>query len=338
MSDTSQVTDFSDIYTDIMNRVRVDTSGAVSTAHAKRFANIALQDMHIGNAEKMPWAERHQTLVTQPKYTTGTIVATKGSTTITGTGTAWDTANDLGRNNMRVGGKIVIAGGVDVHEITAIASDTSATITPMFVQDTVSGETYVYFEDEYALHADYLRPFDMQFFDQDSEISLMDRREFRSRYPRNKTPGKPLVATVFDRAFSGDTTAVRRVAFKNPPDKGFLLPYNFITNKLAVTAAGVEQTGLINDTDEPIVPLRYRHAITYHALYHWYRDKKNDSRSQAAKLEYMDIMQRIMADTEIGGARPKFKPATAGYMSRSRSPYRRQTGRHVTGDRFDRMK
>lgn len=329
--------DFSTLYTDLLNRVRVDTSQTVSVAHAKRWINIALRDIHVGYAEKLPWAERSAVLTTHPEYTTGTVDVTIGSTSITGTTTAWNTANDYGQNNMRVGGKIVIDGGVDIYEITAVGGDTAATISPQWIGDTDTDLTYKYFEDEYDLDSDFLRPFDMQFFDKDMSIALMDRREFRMRYPRNKNTGKPRVGTLFDRAFSGDTTPRRRIAFKDPPDKAYLLPYNFITNKLAVQSDGTEAEELSSDDDEPIVPLRYRHAIVFHALYHWYRDKKNDSRSQEARAEYVDMMTRIASDNEIGGVKPKLRPTTKGYMSRSRSPYRRRTSRYVTGDRFDRL-
>ena len=114
MSATTQVTSFSDIYTSILNGLRNDTSVTATINQAKRAANIALHDMHIGFAERMPWAERRATLITQPEYTTGTITATKGSTTITGSGTAWNTNNDFSVANMRAGGKLRINGGEEV--------------------------------------------------------------------------------------------------------------------------------------------------------------------------------------------------------------------------------
>ena len=66
MAATTQPTDFSDLYTDLMNRVRADTSVATTETIAKRLINIALQDMHIGT--RFPWAERDAHLTTHPKY------------------------------------------------------------------------------------------------------------------------------------------------------------------------------------------------------------------------------------------------------------------------------
>ena len=91
MSSTSQVTTFADLYTDLQNRVRVTTSVTATENQAKRYINIALQDMHLGFDYTFPWAERSGRLITQPQYTTGTVTATIGSTAITGTSTTWNT-------------------------------------------------------------------------------------------------------------------------------------------------------------------------------------------------------------------------------------------------------
>ncbi|MES0339852.1 MAG: hypothetical protein ABUK15_07335 [Anaerolineales bacterium] len=339
MSNVTQPTDFSDLYTDLMNRARADTSGSATIIQAKRYINIALHDMMVGFGEKFPWAEREAILVTQPKYTTGTLVATKGSTTITGTSSLWDTANDFGVKNMRAGGKIVIDGGVEVYTIDSVTTDTGAEMTSAFIKTTTTASTYVYFEDEYALHADFLKPLDITTFDQNSEITLIGRNEFRRRYVRNKIPGKPLVATILDKAFSGDTTPVRKVRFSKPPDEAYSFPYSFVTNKLAVSSAGTEQAQLSADTDEPIVPLMYRHVIVFHALYHFYRDKRDDDRSQAAKGEYTDLILRMTGDMEIGSSKPQFRPKLGSYARSAKRPYSRSgSARYVTGSRFDEMR
>ncbi len=321
MSSTSQYTDFSDLYTGLQNAVRVTTGVTATEDQAKRYINIALQDMHLGFDYRFPWAERESILVTQPKYTTGTLSVSKGGTTLTGAGTLWSTANDFSVNNMRVGGKIQINGGDEVYEISAVAVDTSATISSMFVQATVSGGSYSYFEDEYTLADDFLRPLDIRRFSNASDIELIGRTEFRRSYPKNHITGKPIVATIVDKAPIGNTTPIRKIRFYHPPDKAYSLPYDYITSLLAVSSSGAGQTSFSADTDEPIVPLRYRHAIVFHALYNWYRDKKNDSRSKDAKSEYIDIMRRTADDTEIGASRPILRPRLDHYKRKARRPY-----------------
>lgn len=339
MSSTTQPTSFSDLYTDLMQRTRNDTTQAATAALAKRAICTALYDMHIGFEDALPWAERAAQLLTQPSYSTGTVTIARGSTSLVGAGTLWATNNVYGVAAMRAGGKAQINGTNEVYEIESVASDTAATLTSRYVGSDASAGSYSYFEDEYALAADFLRPLDLGSFSDAMGIDLIGRREFRQRYPRNNVPGKPRVATILDKTFSGSTAPVRRVALHQPPDAGYLIPYAYVTGNLAVSAAGAAQANLVADSDEPIVPLRYRHAIVLHALYNWYRDRKNDSRSQEAKAEYTDIMLRIGSDGEIGRSRPQFRPRGPSAIINARSPYRRgRGGRHTLGASFDEVR
>jgi len=337
MSTTSQPTSFVDLYLDLQNRVRLTTGVTATENQAKRYINIALQDMHLGFDYRFPWAERSAVLVTQPKYTTGTLSVSQGGTTLTGVGTLWNTANSFSVNNMRVGGKIRIGGGDNIYTISAVASDTSATISSMFIPSDVSGGSYEYFEDEYALASDFLRPIDQRSFADELDIPIIGRREFRRRYVRNNILQTPNTCTIFDKPPSGNTTLVRKVVFSPAPSEAMMIPYSYVTANLVVASDGTLKTGFTLDADEPVIPLRYRHAIVYHALYNWYRDKKDDTRSVEAKNEYADIMIRTASDTEIGEDRPSIRPRSSIYRARARAPYT-ETGRFDIGNRFDRLK
>ena len=339
MSTTSQVTDFNDLFTDLQNRVRVTTGVTATENQSKRYINTALQDMHLGTDYKLPWAERRAVLRTHDDYTTGTIDVSIGSTTVTGTSTLWTTANSYGENNARTTGKMLIGGGSDPYRITTVGSATSITLTDRYVATaTADDATYIYFEDEYALASDFLRPIDMQSFSDDLDIPLIDRKEFRRRYPRPNVSGRPRVACLLDLGFSGSSTPVRRVQFWPYPDSTYLIPYTYVTANLAVSSAGVEATALSANTDEPIVPLRYRHLLVMRALADWYRDKKDDSRANDALGAYTDGMLRLLGDVETGTNRSWLRPRIGSYWSAAKAPYRRGgTSRYDINDRFDRM-
>lgn len=322
MSSTSQVTTYSDLFTDLQNRCRVTTGVTATENQAKRYINIALHDLHIGFDYRFPWAERSAFLRTQAQYTTGTVTATKGSTTLTGSSTAWNTNNDFTVKNMRANGKVRIAGSLTPYTIESVGGDTAAVLTTKFVETTVSGGAYVYYEDEYDLAADFLRPIDAQTFSDQLPIDLIGRTEFRRRYPVNSTPQRPAVATIIDSAPSGNTTPVRRARLAPPPSTAILIPYTYITSSLAMSSLGVAQANLSADTDEPIVPLRYRHVLVLGALYHWYRDKKDDARSVSAKEEYVDLVMRMAGDMEVGSVRPQIRPRISGYSRSASRPWR----------------
>lgn len=339
MSTTSSYKDFSDLKTGLLNRVREDTGATATVTQAARYINIALNDMNLGFEERFPWLERQSEITTQAKYTTGTVTITQGSSTLTGSGTAWATANSFGVNNVRTQGKLVINGTNQVYRISSVDSDTSITLASAYTGADVSAGTFLYYEDEYDLHADFLRPLNLRSFDLNHDIMLLDRATFQRQYVRVNTTGKPSVATIVDRAFEGNTLPVRRVKFYQPPDANYTIPYAYITNKYAISSAGVAQDALSEDSDEPIVPYPYRHGIVLHALYNWYRDKKDDDRSREAKAEYVEFMTRLVGNTEIGERRPRIQPRMGQYRRNSRNPYNvGARGRYVTGDAFDTLR
>lgn len=339
MSATSQVTTFSDIFTDILNRVRADTSVTATANQAKRYANIGLHDMVLGFQYKMPWLEREAVIRTHAPYTTGTVAHTVGSTAVTGTSTLWNTANDYAENNARTTGKVTLGGGTNVYRVSTVTSDTAIVLRDRAVEATATGASYTYFEDEYALASDFLRPLDYRVFSDATNIALIGRNEWRQRYPRPNISGVPKVATIVDLGVSGSTTMIKRVQFYPYPGAVYVIPYNYITSTLAFSSAGVAATSMSADDDEPNIPLGYRHAIVFHALYHWYRDKRDDQRSQEAKVEYTDVMLRIVGDVDIGAAtKATMAPATSMYSRSAMRPYTRRSGRLISiNDSFDRL-
>ena len=101
MATGEAVRTFSDIYTDLTNRIRGVTGETATDNIAKRYANTGLIDMHLGTAEKLSWAERRATLITKPSYSTGTLAITQGSVDVAEAGTAiWKTNNAWGVNNI----------------------------------------------------------------------------------------------------------------------------------------------------------------------------------------------------------------------------------------------
>lgn len=335
MSTSNQVTTFSDLYTDLQNRCRVTTGVSATEVQAKRYVNIALHDFNLGFQYKLPWLERTAQLRTHAPYTTGTVAINVGSTSLTGTGSLWNTANSYGEANARTTGKLVFEGTTDIYPITTVTSDTAIALTNKYVGSAaLSGATYTYFEDTYDLASDFLRPIDFQFFSQAYNIQLLPRDEFRRRFPRPNVQGNPQYACLLDLAPNGSTSPIRRVQFYPYPSTPLIIPYTYVTNAVGVSSVGTALTSLSSDTDEPLIPLRYRHAVVYHALYHWYRDKRDDARSQEAKAEYTDIMLRIVDDQDFGApTKAHLRPANMYHVKR---PYRHGlSGRHTSGGRFD---
>jgi hypothetical protein len=329
MSTTSQPTTLSDLITDLQNRVRVTTGISATETQAKRYINIALHDMHIGFGYKLPWCERQSTLIVQAPYTTGTVSITAGSTSLTGSGTAWNTNNTYGVKNMRKDGKVTISGTNDIYRVSSVAGDTSATLETRYVATgDASAASYRYFEDEYALASDFLQPVDTRLF---GNIPIISHTEFRRLYSRPylAISGKPKVCCIFDLGFNATTTPVRKIVFHPYPDMAYIIPYSYVSNAVGVDSSGANLTSLSSSTDEPIVPLRYRHVIVLHALASWYRDKRDDVRADTTKAEYVDAMNRIVNDMEVGTHNKAQIAPRGGYWQAAKRPYSKRTGRKV---------
>ena len=300
MSSTTEVRTFSDIYTEILNKMRQPTNVTAVTSQAKRYANTALHDMVFGFEYKLPWLERNATLIVQAPYTTGTVSVAAGSTTLTGVTTLWDTNNTYGVKNARTTGKLNL-GDNNIYSVNAVGGDTSITLNERYVASAdLSASTYIYFEDEYSLASDFLKLVDVKRFTTAYDIPVIGRNEFRKRYPRPNISGTPRVCTLLDKSFSGSTSPVMTVQFYPYPSTTMLIPYSYITTNLAVSSAGVEAASMSSDDDEPALPKRYRNAIVEYAIWKWYRDKKDDARSEQAKMDYQDMVNRIVGDQRIG--------------------------------------
>ena len=344
---TSTPTTFLDLQRAVLNRVQVvlgsSTADSVSTLYASSFLNQANHDLHM--RKNWFWAERRAMLQTHAKYTTGlATIALATRTTVTGTSSAtvvdlpaWATAvTGMGFNNARSGGKMTFAGAVDVYAVSTVASDTSITLVDRYIASAaLTAGAYEYFEDEYALASDFWRLVDARQFSSAYMIPVVPRKDFYARYPRNSNTALPRVCTIIELGQGADTDWRPRVVFHPAPDVVYNIPYRFITRNLAVDASGVGAVNMSANTDEPIVPVRYRHALTEYALSLWYRDLKDDQRAQMALQTYEKLVATMAGDTEPQADHVRFVPRRVAY--RTAGP-RRAPSRYSTGTAFDEMR
>ena len=288
---------------------------------ADRYLNTALHDIHLDPGHQFPWSIRKAYLITHKPYSTGTVAidVSTSRTAVTGSSTAWNTAvTGYTATNAQVGGKIKFSGR-QVYEVSAVGSDTSITLNPGWQGEDLSGDSYTYFEDEYALASDFLRPLDLTSFSLQRSIPLIGPLQFRRSFPSNDIPGKPSVATIIDNiGYSSSTTPRPRVILAPPPNDEYPIPYDYITSFLAVTNGGTAQTQMTNTTDEPIIPLGMRPILVLHAAYNWLMFREDDTRSQEVKAEYVDLLQRMVGTSNYGQDRPRMAVDISRYFGQRR--------------------
>ena len=340
MATSGQPTVFSELYGDLLVRMRADTTASsASETIAKRYLNIALHDIHI--QQNWPWAERPGTIILRPPYNDGSIsIASTSRTTLAGTNTLWNTAvSGMGFNNLNVGGKVFLTGG-EVYRVSAVSSDTAATLESRYTQNVevasdfaLAYGSYTAYEDEYALAADFFRLVDARQFSDVMEIRVLGSMDFYRRVPRNSVrAGSPQVCTIIELGPSGSADWRPRVVFAPYPDRAYTVPYRYMTRYLATSSAGVAQTEMSAASDEPIIPVRYRHILLSYAAFIWYRDQKDDTRSQEAYQEYVDGVKRVAGDS----APQRDYPRLIAARGRRGPFYARRTGtRFTSGTSWD---
>ena len=136
---------FTQIYEDVMKEMRESSVESTVKDKYRRRVNQIYQ-FDVPSRYEWDWLRRQATLSVYKAYQDGTVDATEGSTTITGTSTAWTAAMD--------GWKIKLSGDNTVYAFTYV-SPTSATISPAFLGTTATGQTHTTFQCTYTLPADF---------------------------------------------------------------------------------------------------------------------------------------------------------------------------------------
>ncbi len=327
-----------ELRTDFLEKLKEVTGVSAVNTIVNRFLNQANQDFH---QERWWWAERRAVIITDNPYTTGTIALTLATslTAVTGTDTLWNTANNFGRNNAIVGHKMILAGSNDTYLINAVGSDTAITLDSSYTGTSdLSGDDYTVFNDEYTLQSDFDDVIDVRFFDQDRKIELIGPQEFYRKFPRNRAKSFPQAATLIEIGPSGSADLRRRIIFGPAPDKVYTVPYRFYTTDLAISSGGTAQVNMSADTDQPIIPIRFRQAIVWKALELWFSTRqKNAILATENRGRYDVVVLRARQAHGPADDRPRIVPDTAATWSRTRYPWTGKSRRFVPASKFDHL-
>lgn len=343
MSTTTQFTTFSDLYLGLLKALRTDSSNAATVEQAKRYINTALLDMHVGFADKVTWAIRSHSFSTSTTFLTTVEAYNGGGASPPADGyNIYDMDNPDG-NQFSEHQRLIVTNpvspattGYEGEVITTTSADPAA--VSAYGDQFAVGDILRVYQNDIEMPSDFMQMAGNIVKIGDRRIRLMGRVEFRHQFAGEHEVGRPVHATLidsFDTSGGLDNRKIRLYPIPNTIERGHI---SYVTKNLVVESDGTARYDFSNDDDQPIVPLRYRHAIFFHALYNWYRDRKDDTRSQEAKMEYESIMMRVVNDTEPGQSRMSISPRVSGYRRRSKRPYRgRGSRRYDVNGGFDRL-
>lgn len=244
--------DFEDIYTAILELLKIQASDTTTLNRIKRNINIAYED--VISRHNWWWNRSVTTLQLPAKITTGTVAMTNGSTSIT-----FSSAPSSSVANY----KIKFAGSSEVYTISAhTAAATAATLNIAFVGTTDTDSTYILWKDFAQLPTDCKETTIVQ-HQLDNQpmiaVGLSDFRRIVAQDPARE--GFPIYYTTDD----FDSAGKRRLRY-------WPAIYN---NKINLDVDYMMIFSPLDlDGDEPIMPLNDRTVLFYFgAAFAWGRER-----------------------------------------------------------------
>lgn len=283
----------SEILDDMLRRAGETTTGnSKYEARSLIYLNRAYRSLAQGGLEfdnkkvrDWWWLYTQSNVILQPIRNTGTVSVTQNNATATLSATV---ASDLDGYFFKVDG------WPDVFKVSAHTAGSAAlTLDSVYTGDTNALATYTLWKLDYDLAADFARlvtPFRRQQSTAD-EVFGLDMREFQVQNPISQ-----MQTGVPDRFAFVDHNTVRFNA-KGDADGDYIrLDYFYIKTITDLTDSGSE---------EPAVPLQYRHVLADLGLYFLLLDK-DDQKAQAILAQAKSGLMAMHTEQDSRGPRMGF--------------------------------
>lgn len=287
--------DFEDIYTAIIELLKIQASDTVTLNRIKRDINIAYEDVIArGN---WWWTRSLTTLQTPTKVSDGTISLTADSTSIT-----FSSAPSASVANY----KLKVQGRSEIYTIAShTASSTSATLNIAYTGSTESGLTFTCWKDFVQLPTDCKETFlvQHQIYNQPLiPVGLSDFRRIVAQAPDREGP--PIYYTTDD----FDSDGKRRMRY-------WPAVYSSKINVDVDYILAVVPLDL--DGDEPAMPIHDRTVLFYFGASHaWERERNPESAAKYFQLGEKKLAE-MASKLEDSRETPTLKPSS-GYLAQKR--------------------
>ena len=260
----SNLTYSGDIIDDILWRSDELTDGTSDyESQALSYLNRAYRSLWMGGTEFDPkineiwwWLKAESTITLQPTIKTGTVSVTNNSASVTFSGNITPDLMD--------GWFLSVNNESDVYQFSVHGGNqNSATLDSVFTGTTNTAAGYRLMKLDYDLASDTLKPIAEFHSSQDNQYSItgMSLRKMDKEYPVNL-----IEAGVPSRFAMVDENTVRFNKFGDDNGGYIRLDYDYLKKPSDLTNSGSE---------EPLLPLQYRHVLADMALYFVHMDKEN---------------------------------------------------------------
>jgi len=268
---TKEVRTFKDIQDAIIELAKIDPTNSAEVDKVQRKVNMFYARVAAKRAYR--WAGNTQHIQLKGKYSTGTITATNGSSTIAGVSTVWD-------ETLHLGWKMLIGSDPYPFKVTRVASNTSIEIDASYTGTTESGISYILFKDEYAMFPDLesIRKIHIPgtaIRQKALPVSPEELNDRRQQYPFRS--GTPEIYTLDGKGYYNETTWASfqinvdywETPFSEKPLDEVLhvWPGQLTADRNITVRYSKKVESLLLDADEPWMPIHHRMVLVYGALY-----------------------------------------------------------------------
>lgn len=163
---------------------------AINKARAQRRLNMIKADIISRYGGKWDANYREGWLPIIPNYSTGTVMLTVNSNTVTGSGTFWTSV---------MKGRKFIAPDGSQYQIATVVSTTSIFLTQPYQGASVSGASYTIWKDEYVLFPEALTIGGFINYNLPTLMSETWPRNMKDSYPNATQVSSPTVYTIIGR-------------------------------------------------------------------------------------------------------------------------------------------
>ena len=265
----ANLTTSADIINDALFRASELTDGTSDLdSQALVYLNRAYRELYMGGQSFAPginetwwWMKAEANLILDGNITSGTVSVTNNSTTATFSATPSPTvASDV------TGWFLKIDGKPDIYKISSIATAT-ATLDSVYTDDTDATASYTLFQLEHDLASAAIKIIGPMVAYREGEYNIegMALNQMDIEYPMAlRRSGMPTKFAMVDE---------NTVRFNNwgPSTEGDIWRVEY--DYLALPS------DLADDSNEPLVPVTYRHVLSDMVLYYLLGDKKDTAQA-----------------------------------------------------------
>lgn len=222
---------YTDIQTRCANHLRLPTSNTTEMTKLQALVNEVYRD--IGMAyDNWRWLRKHAVLNTVAVVETGTLAATKGSTTITFSSGPTATA---------AGKVILVTGNVDdpvAYRISAhTAGATTATLEAAYTGTTVTASAFKLYQDRYNLATDTKAIREIRRYGRVDPLRIVGPEVIDQAKIIDTSEGTPMLVALRDYSTTGDPTTAKQLLVHPYPDDTYQLQIEY-TQSLNTEVSG----------------------------------------------------------------------------------------------------